>query len=375
MQLIKGNISKALCYLVLFTGIGWNVNAQVVGGQHTFEFLRLSNAPHVSALGGISVANPDADIALVLQNPALMRPGLHNELEMTYTGYYADIKIYNLQYGWHAQKINTSFFFGTQFINYGDITQTNSLGETEGTFHGRDYALTFGASRKYLNNWRYGADIKLAHSFYGAAQAGAVLTDIGINYYDSTNLIDFGATAKNMGVMVNKYTDANPAEPMPFDLQLGISKRFKHVPLRLLATVHHLYEWDVRYNNPEDLAATTTLGSSDTVTDNKSHFSDKLFRHFIFGAELALGKHILVSSSYNYLHRKELALSTQPGAAGFAFGLGINLNKFKIHYARSYYHIAGPYNEISITMALNKLFGLGTVGENIHWNTEYPDWN
>jgi hypothetical protein len=368
MRLLKWAVA---CMLVL----GSNpVFAQVSGGQYAFEFLRLPNSPHVTALGGISVANPDADIALALQNPAMMRPGLHNELQLSYNKYYAGISIMNLQYGWHAPAINTSLFFGVQFMNYGDINKTSVLGQDEGVLHTQDYAITLGASRKYREHWRYGAGIKLAHSYYGAANGSAAMADVGINYYDTSSLFDFGVVAKNMGVMLTRYTAGNPTEPIPFDLQLGISKRFKHLPLRLFTTIHHLYEWDIRYNNPEDITGTGVLGSADTITDNKKYIVDKIFRHFIFGAELTLGQRVILTGSYNFLHRKELALETQPGITGFAFGLGINLNKFQVHYGRSYYHVAGAYNEISITMALNKITGLGKTGEQIHWNAVYPDW-
>lgn len=356
---------------LLFSGSAY---AQVTGGQYAFEYLRLSNSPHVSALGGINVADPDNDISLALQNPALMRPGLHNELQVNYNGYYAGIGIMNLQYGYHAEKINTSFLFGVQYLNYGTFTRTNALGEEDGSFHANDYAITFGASRTYLEHWRYGADLKWAHSYLTTASASAAMMDIGINYYDTATLWDFGAVAKNMGIMVAKYNLDAPAEPIPFDLQLGVSKRFKHLPLRLIATVHHLYEWDIRYDNPADANTNTLISSTDSTTKNKSYFADKLFRHFIFGAEITLGKRIVVTGSYNFLHRKEMALQTLPGLAGFAFGVGVNLNKFQIHYGRDYYHIAGAYNEIGITLALNKLFGLGQWGETHHWNTVYPDW-
>ena len=135
-----------------------------------------------------------------------------------------------------------------------------------------------------------------------------------------------------------------------------------------------MYEWDIRYDNPADLTGTNTLGTTDTVNDKGSHFGDKLFRHFIFGAELTLAKRLTVTFSYNDLQRKELALQTMPGLAGFAFGAGLNLNKFQVHYARTYYYVSGAYNEISITMALNKLIGLNQLGEKIKWNAEYPDW-
>jgi hypothetical protein len=349
-------------------------NAQITGGQYAFEYLRVANSPEVSSLGGISVANPAEDISLAAQNPALMRPGLHNLLELNYNDYYAGVKIMNLQYGYHMAKINTSCFFALQYFNYGVIDNTDASGNITGTFHPSDYALTLGASRKYLDHWRYGADIKYAHSGMYQASGAAAMVDVGVNYYDTSSLWDIGIVAKNMGVMVKKFNTALPSEPVPFDLQLGVSKKFKHLPLRLFATLHHLYEWDVRYSNPDDLNSTNALGKNDTVNDKGSHFGDKLFRHVIIGGEITFGKHVVVNISYNDLQRRELAVSTKPGLAGFALGLGVNLKKFQVHYARTYYHIAGPYNELGITMALNRLLGFGKWGDNHHWNSEYANW-
>jgi len=371
----KGLRALLLCAAGLVAAVlPHKATAQITGGQYAFEYLRLSNSPHVSALGGISVADPANDISLAQQNPALMRPGLHNELELNYNAYYAGISVMNLQYGYHVEKIKTSFILAVQDINYGTFHETDQLGNVYGNFHASDYALSLGAARSYGEHWRYGADIKFAHSALYDNTASAVVADVGVNYYDTSSLWDIGAVAKNMGGMVKKYTAGLPPEPVPFDLQLGISKRFKHIPLRLFATVHHLYEWDIRYDNPADVSSTNILGGSDTTSDKGSHFGDKLFRHFIFGGELTIGKRVTLTVSYNDLMRKELALQSATGVAGFAFGVGIDLTKFQVHYGRSYYHLAGAYNEIGITMCLNKLFGIGNAGEHINWNTTYEDW-
>lgn len=347
--------------------------AQVNGGQFSFEFLRLANSPHVTAMGGIAIANPEDDITFALQNPSLMRRGLHNQLALGYNGMYAGISATNLAYGYHAQKVNTSFLFGVQYLNYGEFTSTTASGAVNGTFRANDYALSLGASRSYGQHWRYGATVKFAQSALAEQRASAAMVDVGINYYDTASLWDIAATAKNMGVMLDRYTADKPAEPIPFDLQIGISKRFKHVPLRLFTTIHHLYEWDIRYDNPDD-AVTTILSTTDSNAKQKSNFSDKLFRHFIFGAEIKLGNRITVTGSYNYLRRKEMVVQTAPGIAGFAFGAGIALKKFDIHYGRSYYHVAGAYNEIGINFRLNRIMGLGELGEKINWNDDQPDW-
>lgn len=352
----------------------YTVQAQVAGGQHAFEFLRMPNSPHITALGGINVADPDADISFALQNPSLMRPGLHNQIGLNYNSYYAGINIMNLAYGYHVESIQTSFAFGVQYLDYGKFTQTDDVGNIYGDFKANDYAISLAASRSYGERWRYGATLKMANSSLYDKKATALLADVGVTYEDTSTLWTIGVVAKNMGFTVRKYNPDNTAEPLPFDLQLGFSKRFKHLPLRLMATVHHLYEWDIRYDNPADITQSNLFGQPDTTASSKSNFADKLFRHFIFGGELLLGKRLAVTVAYNHERRQEMAIADKKALAGFSFGAGVYLNKFQVHYARSYYSIAGAYNEFGLNMALNKIMGFGKGGDKINWNKEYPDW-
>lgn len=365
---------KKILYSILLICLTSPVFAQVAGGQRAFEFLRLPNDPHISALGGMNVSNPDRNIAFAMQNPSLMRPGLHNTLGLNYNFYYSGVKVSNLQYGYHLPEIETSFALGVQYLNYGTFTQTDVIGNQYGDFKANDYAISLAASRKYKEKWRYGMAVKYAHSALYDKKAAALLTDVGVTYMDTANLWTVGIVAKNMGVTLNKYNPNNNPEPLPFDLQIGISKRFKYVPLRLMATIHHLHEWDIRYNNPDDVQQQNVFNANDSNAKEKSYFADKLFRHFTFGAEFLLGKRILVSASYNHMRRKELAIQDKPALSGFAFGIGLHLNKFRIQYARSHYHVAGAYNEIGLNISLNKLFGIGKAGDKIHWNATYPDW-
>lgn len=346
--------------------------AQVAGGQAAFEYLRMPNSPHVSALGGINVANTDQDISFALQNPSLMREGLHNQIGLNYNSYYAGINIMNLAYGYHVESIQTSFALGVQYINYGSFTQTDDIGNVYGDFKANDYAITLAASRSYGERWRYGASLKLANSSLYDKKATALLTDVGVTYHDTGSLWTIGVVAKNMGVTLRKFNPDNTAEPLPFDLQIGVSKRFKHLPLRLMATIHHLYEWDIAYNNPADITSTNLFGG-DTTTSKSASFGDKLFRHFIFGGELLLGKRVAISVAYNDQRRQELAIPDRKAVSGFSFGAGVYLNKFQVHYARSYYSVAGAYNEFGLNMCLNKIMGIGKTGDKINWNKEYDD--
>jgi hypothetical protein len=347
--------------------------AQVTGGQHVFSFLRLPQSPHISALGGINVSNPSQEVAMALQNPAQMRPVMHNELSLSYNSYYAGISIANLAYGYHIPKLSaTSFVLGVQYLNYGSFDVSDNIGNVQGSIQATDYVVSLGASHAYGERWRYGGALKYASSSYGPNKASGLMADVGITYTDTANLIAVGAAARNIGFMTRKYTGADN-EPLPFDLQFSVSKRFAHLPLRVMATLHHLYEWDVRYNNPADLETSSLIGSPDSSQLTNPHFADKLFRHFIFGAELVPGGKITITVAYNHLHRGELSIKDKTGLAGFSFGAGLNLNKFKVHYARTYYHIAGAYNEFGLSMSLGRLTGIGKATEKWGWNTEYAE--
>jgi len=348
--------------------------AQVTGGQRVFEFLRLPQSPHLSALGGINVSNAAPDVSIAVQNPALMRPGLHNQLGLAYNSYFAGVGVANLQWGYDVPAIQTSFIASVQYLDYGDFTRTDFAGNTTGTFRASDFAVSVGASRQYRERWRYGAALKVAYSALDDRRATGLLADVGVLYTDTAAGITVGAVVKNVGVTLRKFNPQNPSEPLPFDLQLGFSKRFAHLPLRFNTTVHHLYEWDIRYNNPADVSATNLFGTTDTTSRERSYFVDKLARHFIFGADFLLGKRITITAAYNHLRRQELGLKERMALAGFSFGATVHLPKFGVQYARSYYHLAGATNEFGLTLHLARLTGLGKAGERIGWRTEAQDW-
>lgn len=358
----------SLILWMLIPGMRTPVEAQVTGGRHVFSFLNLSPSPHITALGGLAIAAPQEDVSFGLQNPSLLRPALHNRLGLTYDRFYASISHAQLQYAYHLPSIETSFGLGVQYLNYGDFVQTDFIGQQLGLFQGRDYAFTLGAARAYGPRWRYGMNLKMAGSMLGSFRASALMADLGLSYYDSSQLLMIGLVARHMGFMTRVYQPGAPDEPLPFDLQLGISKRFLHLPLRLMTTVHHLYEWDIRYDNPLDQDRTQLFAPADSNTREKSYFADKLFRHFIFGAEIELGKRVQVSVGYNHLRRAEMAMKERPGLAGFSFGLGVDLQAFHIRYGQHHYHIAGAHHEWGIELLLHRLTGLGKLGQRIGWD-------
>lgn len=348
--------------------------AQVNGGEHIFEFLRLSQSPHITAIGGISVANPSKDIMLSTANPALLRPEFHTHLGLNYNIYYAGTRVSNLFYAHHSKQIQTTFGLGIQYLDYGSFKVTDNIGNELGTGKAADYAISISASRSYLDRWRYGAALKYAGSHLIQNKSAAMLVDFGVMYADTNSQWYAGAVVKNAGIQLKKYDMNSGSQPLPIDVQIGIVKKFKKAPFSLSVLAHHLYTWDIRYDNPADQVDNSLLFNDNTQdTKKKSYFADKLFRHFVFALDINLGKRLELSAGYNHLRRSELAIAEKKGLSGFSFGGGLYLNKFIIHFAQSYYHISGAYSEVGINFALNQLFGIGKGGNKINWSEKFAN--
>lgn len=329
---------------------------QVVGGVNAFEFLRTSTSPHLSALGGYAPAITDKDVSLFANNPALLRPTLHNNLGASYNIYYSDIGMMNAQYAYHADSIKTTFGAYIQNVNYGEMQQMDIYGNANGNIRANDMVIGVSASRSYLEKWRYGATLKYAHSTLADKKGAALLADVGVVFHDTSSLVTVGVVAKNMGFVIQKYNEDNSAEPLPFDMQIGITKELKNVPLKLFAVAHHLNKWDIRYNDPTDKSDKNLFEEEDNTKENSKYFGDKLFRHLNIGAELFLGKRVMLTGSYSFLRRKDLSTTNLKGGAGLSFGVGLYLNKFQIQYAQSHLATAGAYNEIGLNFHLSQFF-------------------
>lgn len=344
---------------LLLTKVG---SAQVTGGKHVFDFLNLSAAPHVTALGGMNVAAQDTDISLIAQNPALLQPEMHTAASFNYAAYFANIQMTHFLFGYAIPSIQTNFAFGVTYFSYGEMTQTDAAGNVYGSFKPRDYVVQLVASRKYLARWYYGATIKFIASDYWQYRANGIAMDVGLSYKDTALGLQAGLVAKNMGVELKKYTPGNE-ESLPFDLQIGVSKRLRHLPLQLSATVHHLYQFDIRYADPAFDSGNGLVAGP----PGKKFTADQFFRHFVLAAEFTIGRYVELTAAYNHLRRQELSLFNRKGMSGFSFGAGVVLPKLQVRYARSYYQHTGAFNQFGLNLLLDQFIGWGKWGQKIGW--------
>jgi hypothetical protein len=347
---------------ILYLFFSLEVKAQTLGGNSVFNFLKLPNTPQLSAMGGVNISYISNDVGLAFNNPALLKPEMHTQMNVVFNGFYDGITAYHLSMGYHHAKLNTSFLWGLTYLNYGNIQQTDASGNIFGNFRPNDWVMQVAASRSYLEKWKYGATFKFISSNYGQYRSNGVAIDAGVLYYDTAKLFSASILAKNMGTQLKKYDGTDP-DDLPFDLQAGISKRLTNSPLGFSLTAHHLYQFDLLYN---DTAFNAQNGLA-VRGDHKFTF-DKLFRHIVLAANIYIGDKVEIAAAYNYLKRKELGITSQGnGLNGFSLGVSLLLAKLQIRYARSHYQNNTAYNQFGLSMTLNQYFGLGKFGERIGW--------
>jgi hypothetical protein len=354
-------------YLFISLLLSASAKAQVLGGKNTFAFLDLPPAPQITALGGVNVSQQNNDLSLALLNPALLRPSMHTHLQVNYAGYFAGVKYSHVAAGYHVASIQTTFATSLQYVGYGDVTHTDAAGNVMGTFRPNDFAWQVTASRKYLEKWYYGLSLKYIRSRYQEYQSSGIAADVGIAFQDTAHGWQAGLVARNMGSQFSTYT-GGPQEPLPFDLQIGISKRLEHIPLQLSATIHHAYQFDIRYADP-DYEEGTVIENGDTVRAGGGTM-DKIFRHFVLAAQFEIGKYVELTAAYNHLRRKELSLQDQQGMSGFSFGVGVVMNKLQLRFARSWYQRSTAFNHLGISLSLNQWMGIGRLGDRIGWKQD-----
>jgi len=131
-------------------------------------------------------------------------------------------------------------------------------------------------------------------------------------------------------------------EPLPFELQLGLSKKLAHTPLRISVVARHLEKWDLTYVDPQHIEPTVDPLSGEPIPEKKfSKFMDKGMRHIVVGGEFSPVKNFSLRLGFNYQRRKELRVDTRLSTIGFCWGLGLRIKKISFSYSRATYHLAG----------------------------------
>lgn len=344
-----------LAALLLLT-LPFSAAAQVTGGQHVFQFLSLSPSARITGLGGMQITVRDDDAALAAANPAALNPMMDGQLVLNHNFFLSDIKHGNATYATHLPRLNLTVHGGLQYIGYGDIPMTDEFGNVQGKIRAAETAFTLGGARQLSPRLSLGLNMRFAVSTLDVYQSSALAADAGVLYADTARLFSVAAVVRNAGAQISRYNDLR--EDLPFDLQIGISKRLRYLPFRLSVIAHHLHQWNIRHDDPRLRTSPTLLfgGGQDDPSGNPA--LDNFFRHLVFNGEFLLGRNesFRIRLGYNHLRKKELSVRNFRSLAGFSGGVGVNTRRLRIDVGYAAYHLAGGVVHFGVGTNLKELF-------------------
>ncbi|MCC6690574.1 MAG: type IX secretion system protein PorQ, partial [Bacteroidia bacterium] len=251
-----------------------------IGGNSAYKFLDLPFSAREAALGGNQIAVKDDDINLTFHNPALISASMDNHFALSYVNYISDINYGYAAYGKKFDKIG-NFVGGIQYVNYGKFTEADPTGLITGTFKAADYSCNIGYSRPIDSLFTVGATLKTIYSHLDQYVSVGSAVDFGGTYYNPHYLFTASAVVKGIGRQWKTYVDGNQ-EPLPFEIQLGVSKKLSKAPFRFSLIGTHLEKWDLTYEDPANPTPTTDPLTGAPIVQNKwKEFGDKLGRHVI----------------------------------------------------------------------------------------------
>ncbi len=322
-------------------------NFAQTGGKGVFRFLNLPSSSKTAALGNAFPVSNRANLTDAFQNPSLINVEHAGVLALNYSNYISDINFGSIQYGVKL-KSTTVISTGLMFINYGNFEETDAAGNTTGnTFTAGDYLLNIGYAKNWKQKIYYGLNAKIIYGTYDIYNSFALATDFAVTYQDSSRNLSTGVIFKNMGYQLKPFDQRR--ENLPFEIALSFSQKLKHAPIRYHISYGNLQNFNLSYIDPNDLNAELDLLTGEPIV-KKSTFSDRLSRHFIFGAELLLSPSFNIQTGYNLQKSKELNIAGTGGLAGFSFGFSLKLKKISIGYAHASLNAAGSNNYFSLLL-------------------------
>ncbi|MCP4522302.1 MAG: type IX secretion system protein PorQ [Cytophagales bacterium] len=340
---------KKQSLFLLLSVLSVSVWAQI-GGRSAFNFLALHTNARIAGIGGENVSSSDKDVNAFMYNPALLEDTVQGDISINYTPFYSGVHKTDVTYGLKLKKLGT-IGVGLSYVGYGEMKERNIAGQEIGTFSPRDYALVVGKSHQ-LEYFNVGANVKFAFSHIQQNVAFAMLADIGGTFKHPKKDFSVGLLFKNIGWVIDNYVKGQQSYT-PFDIQLGLSYKLEHMPLRLSLTAHHLNLPDIQYIDPD--IHTTFTSDGEIVVEDKN-IAEQIGRHLVIGGEFLFSKNFNIRVGYNHQRRAEMIVENRSALTGFSFGGMLRIKSFEFAYTRAFYYVGGGVSMMTLTTSLNAKF-------------------
>ena len=105
-------------------------------------------------------------------------------------------------------------------------------------------------------------------------------------------------------------------QKMPWDIQMGFSKRMEHAPFRFSVTAMYLNRWKFDYIEKTE---------EDDGTNKYDNFFPTLLKHLVFGIEFIPSDNFWIGAGFNPKTHYDMKLNGANGFGGFSAGAGVDV--------------------------------------------------
>ena len=335
---------------LLFLSLNFAGLAQYNLGNNAFSGFEQAQACKSLGVGARYYALPDGDLSTTVDQAALLNSKMVGSLHST-----IGILPSGVNFGIFTSAFKTKF--GTispyvRYLNYGNFSETNPIGEVIGTFNAMDYQL--GMSYAYAPNafFRMGAQINLLGSQLERYSAFGLSTTLSALLIHPNQLLTAAFGVRNFGLVFKDYTNTANST-LPLDTYVAVSYKLAHAPFRFHIIGHSLNRPNNIWLDPNASPTYDPL-TGDTIPVYTPNFGEKLANHLNFQLELVPKGAFQLRMGFNYNRRQQLKLNDFPGLAGFSLGTSIKIKKFDLDYAVQFYSKAGTIHAIGLSTDLQR---------------------
>lgn len=311
--------------VLLFTTNGtWSQNG---AGESSFLTSQLGFQSVFIGMGGYSSSYTETQSAMYLYNPAFLDSSSKGKLSLGYTRYIGRTNATELGYSM-GQRGKFQYAFGFKYLGYGKNETYDLNGNNIGTWSAADFSFKGLASYQVDSSLKIGASLQQAVVQLPQNSLTASLIDIGIYYKEPNSTWAAALLFKGMGKVYGID------QKSPLDIQIGLSKKPKNAPFRLLLTLYGLQQWDVLTEDEKTLDETIDPISGEVVKEKRWIWGDNAMRHLHTAMEWQFGQ-MRLFTGFNYERRKTLQIETAPGLVGMSMGIGFTTKRWEFNYAWS----------------------------------------
>lgn len=314
-----------------------SVSAVAQDGDEVFGFLRFPTSARANALGGHNIALIERDPSLAFHNPGLLGGEMDGMVNLNYMNYISDINVGSALFT-KAHKERGAWGIGASFINYGNFKEYSPENVALGDFSANDISLQGFYSYDLSSRWRGGVTMKFLYSDFAEFSSFGLAVDAGLSYYDEEKAFSFGFVLKNMGAQLKAYNEKR--YPLPWDIQLGITKKMNHAPIRLSLTAMYLNRW--KFDSIDN-----------TETADEDNFFQTFAKHLVIGVDFIPSENFWVGLGFNPKRSRDMKVQDGNKLGGFSAGAGVKIKMFDVGVSVAKYHPSALAMMVSISTTLS----------------------